>query len=85
MTYQVDTGASEKHHKTFHVIAMKCWTPPAPAVFLAEDQEMDDLFESNEEIKSKAHSHATYSAHTIERKVQRCHSGRTREDVPGSS
>ena len=54
MTYQVDTGASGKHHKTFHVNAMKSWTSPAPAVFLIEDQEMDDLFESNEEIKSNA-------------------------------
>ena len=31
---------------------MKSWTSPAPAVFLTEDQEMDDLFESNKEIKS---------------------------------
>ena len=54
MTYQVDTGASGKRHKTFHVKAMKSWTSPAPAVFLTEDQEMDDLFESNEEIKSNA-------------------------------
>ncbi len=54
VTYQVDTGASGKRHKTFHVNAMKSWTSPAPAVFLTEDQEMDDLFESNEEIKSNA-------------------------------
>ena len=54
VTYQVDTGASGKHHKTFHVNAMKSWISPAPAVFLTEDQEMDDLFESNEEINSNA-------------------------------
>ncbi len=54
VTYQVDTGASGKHHKTFHVNAMKSWTSQAPAVFLTEDQEMDDLFESNEEIKLNA-------------------------------
>ena len=56
VTCQVDIGASGKRHKTFHVNAMKSWTSPAPAVFLTEDQEMDDLFESNEEIKSNAHS-----------------------------
>ena len=38
VTYQVDTGASGKRHKTFHVNAMKSWTSPAPAVFLTEDQ-----------------------------------------------
>ena len=54
VTYQVDTGASGKHHKMFHVNAMKSWTSPAPGVFLTEDQEMDNLFESNEEIKSNA-------------------------------
>ena len=54
VTYQVDTGASGKCHKMFHVDAMKSWTSTAPAVFLTEDQEMDDLFESNEEIKSNA-------------------------------
>ena len=54
VTYQVDTGASGKRHKTFHVNAMKSCTSPAPAVFQTEDQEMDDLFESNEEIKSNA-------------------------------
>ena len=42
--YQVDTGATGKHHKTFHVNAMKSWTSPAPVIFLTEDQEMDDLF-----------------------------------------
>ena len=52
MTYQVDTGASGKRHKTFHVNAMKSWTSPAPSVFQTEDQEMDDLFESKEEINS---------------------------------
>ena len=54
VTYQVDTGASRNRHKTFHVNAMKSWISPAPAVFLTEDQEMDDLFESNKEIKSNA-------------------------------
>ena len=34
--------------------AMKSWTSQALAAFLTEDQEMDDLFESNEEIKSNA-------------------------------
>ena len=52
--YQVDIGASGKRHKTFHVNAMKSLTSPAPTVFLREDQEMDDQFESNKEIKSNA-------------------------------
>ena len=54
VTCQVDTGASVKRHKTFHENAMKSWASLAPAVFLKEDLEMDDQFESNEEIKSKA-------------------------------
>ena len=31
---------------------MKSWASPAPAVFLAEDQEVDDLFDLNEQTKS---------------------------------
>ena len=31
---------------------MKSWTSPAPAVFLAEDQEVDDLFDMNKQTKS---------------------------------
>ena len=54
ITYQVDTGTSGKRFKTFHTNAMKCWTSPAPAVFLAEDQEVDDLFYMNKQMKSNA-------------------------------
>ena len=54
VTYQVDTGASGKRHKMFHVNAMKYCTSPAPAVFQTEDQEIEDLFESNKEIKPNA-------------------------------
>ena len=52
VTYQVDTGTSGKHFKTFHINAMKSGTSPAPAVFLAEDQEVDDLFNMNKQTKS---------------------------------
>ena len=52
--YQVDTGTSEKHYKTFHTNVMKPWASPAPAVFLAEVQEVGDLFNLNKEIKLTA-------------------------------
>ena len=42
VTYQVDTETSGKRFKTFHTNAMKPWTSLAPAVFLAEDQEVDN-------------------------------------------
>ena len=52
VTYQVDTGTSGKHFKKFHTNVMKSWTSPAPAVFLSEDQEVDDLFNMNKQTKS---------------------------------
>ena len=54
VTYQVETGTSGKHFKTFHTNVMKSWTSPAPVVFLSEDQEVDDLFNMNKQTKSNA-------------------------------
>ena len=54
ITYQVDTGTSGKCYKTFHTNSMKFWASPAPAVFLAKDQKVDDLFDMNKQTKSNA-------------------------------
>ena len=81
VTYQVYTGTSGKHLKTFHTNVMKSWASPAHAVFLAEDLEVDDLFDLNKQTKS----HAKHSTHTFEGRLQGCHPGHTWEDVSGAS
>ena len=54
VTYQVDTGTSGKRYKTFHINEMRSWASPTTAVFLVEDQEVDDLFDLNKQTKSNA-------------------------------